>query len=452
MILETTVTDLFKRYHDFIAIPSVSVEKRGIEEAVAYLTKTFQRLGADQVDVWREEGNPVVFADFKGASETTLLIYNHYDVQPAGNSHEWQTPPFEATHVAGKVYGRGVSDCKGEIIARLIAIELLRQAGELPCRIKFMIEGEEEIGSRHLGTSLASHRHELVADACLWECGWKNEEEHLELACGVKGLLSFDLVARTASQAIHSSLACYIDNAAWRLTSALATLKDRRGEITIPGFHEGIRVLDAETRASVNELDFNEAAIRAQYHLTTAFVTDAPKEALVNGPTLNISQLKAGHEMSNHSIPAVASAKIDCRFVPDQEPSALLKLIRRHLDKEGFQDVEIRGAHYEGAYRSDSSTGFIQDAFEIAKGVYGEGMVKLIPNFAGGGPMALFGQQLKLPILAAGCSYAQSNVHGPNEHIRMADVAQNVTYLMALLKKSASQRLSQLLNEGLMLN
>ncbi|MFC6463712.1 M20/M25/M40 family metallo-hydrolase [Marinilactibacillus sp. GCM10026970] len=431
MISPNITQENLLQYSEFLRIPSVSIEKTGIQESITWLKAAFNRMHAQEIEVWNDFGDsPVVMTKFYGNSDQTLLIYNHYDVQPIGDAQAWTTVPFEPTIKDQKLFCRGASDCKGEIIARLMMIDHFQNTGGLPCNIVFFIEGEEEIGSPNLKHYIEKYQERLKADVSLWECGWKNENEQLEISCGVKGILSFDLEVHTAQQAIHSSYAGIIQNAGWQLVQCLASLKNHKNDITINGFHDDIEPLDDYLVEMIEQLDFDVEKFSDSLKLYASLIEGNYQKTLISEPTLNISQIKVGDQSSNNSIPASASARIDCRFVPKQSPDRLIQLIETHLKEHDFENVVIKNVHSEIAYRSDLSSPYVSRLIDSVRKIYGEDNYQLMPNFAGGGPMALFGERLNIPIVALGCSYSGSNVHSSNEHIRLNDLEQNVHCLI----------------------
>ncbi len=212
--------------YQYLKLPSISAQNQGITETADWLINQFSKLGAKRVEKWHDQGgNPIVFAEFEGQVDRTVLFYNHYDVQPPEPVAEWQTDPFEPTVRDGKLFARGTCDDKGELMSRLTLIKYFQEHGGLPVNLKFFVEGEEEIGSPHVDQSVIAHATDLAADVCIWEGGGKDEEENFQVTCGLKGIVSFDLHVQTAAVDLHSSLASYADNAAWRLVQALASLR-----------------------------------------------------------------------------------------------------------------------------------------------------------------------------------------------------------------------------------
>ncbi|MFC6274873.1 M20/M25/M40 family metallo-hydrolase [Levilactobacillus tangyuanensis] len=429
-----------QRLGKYLSIETVSAQKKGIPETVAFVQQSFEELGA-KVQVWRDipGSNPFIFATLPagatGNANKTLLFYNHYDVQPPEPLEEWHTEPFKLTEVDGKYVARGVSDDKGELMARLSAVKALQNAGGLPCNLKFVLEGEEEIGSVHIPQMTQKHAADLAANVVVWETGGKDADENFNITCGVKGIMSFELTVQTAAVDLHSSFAAYADNAAWRLTRALASLRGPDNQILVDGFYDDIRELTAPERSAIADLNFNEAKTRANFGITGPLVTDDPKTALTNATTMTINGLTSGYEGDGVKtvLPKFAKAKLDCRLVPDQRPERLAHLIQAQLDRNGFDDVHVNYLLGENPFRSDLTDPFVQATVATAHEVYGD-QVKLVPNTPGTGPQAPFDEALHAPIVAFGANWSGSGAHAPNESVRIADYAQDVFYTARLLQ------------------
>ncbi|HEX5502729.1 MAG TPA: M20/M25/M40 family metallo-hydrolase [Thermomicrobiales bacterium] len=402
--------------------PSVAAQQLGMAEC-AELTATLLRAHGFTAEVLPTGGAPVVYGEAPGASDKTLLCYNHYDVQPAEPLDLWQSPPFEPTRRDGRLYARGVSDDKGHIVSRLAAIRALRAVhGELPCRVKFIIEGEEEIGSTHLPAFIAAHRNLLAADGCLWEFGMVDYEGRPTTYLGMRGDFYVELAVRALDHDAHSGLGGSIfPNAAWRLVWALATLKGPDELITIPGWYDDVREPSARDLELLARLPDDEARLKESFGLDR-FLGGATGVALrrqaVFVPTCTISGLTSGYQGpgSKTVLPAAASAKVDFRLVPEQNPADLLVKLRRHLDERGFADVEIAQLGGERAARTDPDAPFVRLVAATAQEVYGQPLV-LAPLSGGSGPMHPFVKYLGVPIANAGIGSPNSNAHAPNEFI-----------------------------------
>ncbi|MBX3049176.1 MAG: M20/M25/M40 family metallo-hydrolase [Anaerolineales bacterium] len=406
------------------AVPSIAAQNLNLDECAELVAQMLQARGF-QTEIMPSGGAPVVYAERKGKTDKTLLFYNHYDVQPAEPLELWDSPPFEATRRDGKVYARGVSDDKGHFVSRLFALDaLLAQTDELPCNIKFVVEGEEEISSVHLPGFIEQHADKLAADACIWEFGYVDPDDKPMQILGMRGICYVQLEVELLSQDVHSGLGGSIfPNAAWRLVWALSTLKDQDERILIPGHYDNV--------LPPTELDRQLAAARPylgdeyrQRYGVKEFLrgTNSQPELLLQEtmePTCTICGLTAGYqgEGSKTVLPAKASAKVDFRLVPNQTPEEVLKNLRAHLDAQGFEDVKINYLGGEAPGRVDPRDPFIQLVANAAEGVYGWPQ-QIVPMSGASGPNHAFIHHLKLPVAAAGMGYPGGQVHAPNENIR----------------------------------
>lgn len=420
--------------------PSVAAQNLGMAETVALVRAQIEASGG-RVEVLADgPGQPVICAEFDGAGDRTLLFYNHYDVQPPEPLHEWTVPPFEGVIRDGRLYGRGVADNKGNIAARLAAIRVLRQRGPLPCKVRFLIEGEEEIGSPHLEGVIARHAERFAADACIWEFGGVDPEDRPQVYGGVKGICYLQLWVRAAEVDMHSSYAAVVENAAWRLTWALASIKGPDGRVRVPGFYDGIIPPSPRDRALAARIPFNPETLRTTYGLRRPLLTEgtgrSPVEALCFEPTCTICGLESGYygPGSKTVLPKAAQAKIDCRMVPGQDPEEICRRFRAHLDAEGFTDVEVELIGGELAYMTDAAHPFVELVLATAEAAWGRPPV-YHPISAGTGPMHPFGHILKLPVVSTGAGYYGSRAHAPDEHIRLADLEKGILHMAHLLEQ-----------------
>jgi acetylornithine deacetylase/succinyl-diaminopimelate desuccinylase-like protein len=415
-----------EEYFDLLRIPSVAAQGRGIMEASDMVKRRLDKLGVKDTQLLDTGGSPVVYGTL-GSGNRRLMIYDHYDVQPEDPIDLWTSPPFEPTIRDGKVYARGASDNKGNLMMRLQAIEAwIATQGELPLSIAFVIEGEEEIGSANLPTFCQQHADLLKADGCLWETGEVDDGGRPMIDCGAKGMQYVELVARGAAYDQHSAFAPIIPNPAWRLTWALQMLKDQSERIIIPGFYDRVRPLSAADREALNNLPENDEAMLAEYGVP-AFLRNARGaekwRRLLFEPTCNICGMIAGYtdQGSKTVLPAEARAKLDFRLVPDMEPKTVLNQIRNHLDDQGFGDIEIiemTGVH---PARSPLNSTIVQAAVASANATY-DVPAAVYPTMPGTGPMYMLCQQFGTPACSGpGCGYYGDKIHAPDENIRLAD-------------------------------
>ncbi len=420
--------------------PSVAAQGLGLAEC-AELTATMLREHGFRAEVLPTAGAPVVYGEAEGASDRTLLFYNHYDVQPIEPLELWESPPFEPARRDGRLYARGVNDDKGHIVSRLAAIRALRAVhGQLPCRVKFVIEGEEEIGSTNLPAFVEANRDLLRADGCIWEFGLVNYEGAPVTYLGMRGIFYVELSVRTLSHDAHSGLGSSIfPNAAWRLVWALATLKGPDERIRIAGWYDDVRGPSARDRELLARLPDEEGRLKEAYGLTD-FLGGATgvelRRRAVFEPTCTISGLTGGYQGpgSKTVLPATASAKIDFRLVPEQDPADLLRKLRRHLDEHGFADVAIRQLGGEHAARTDPDAPFVRMVAEAAEGLYDRPMV-LAPLSGGTGPMYPFVEHLGMPIANSGVATPDTNVHAPNEFVEIAEFLRGAKHAARILAR-----------------
>jgi acetylornithine deacetylase/succinyl-diaminopimelate desuccinylase-like protein len=418
--LDANIADLGR----LVAIPSVAAQNRGIEEGARFVRDLLVARGYT-AEICPTDGNPVVYGEGAGASDRTLLFYNHYDVQPAEPLDLWDSEPFTMARRGGAVYGRGISDDKGHIIARLHALDAVRKAygGTLPCRVKFLIEGEEEIGSKGIPAFVEKNQARLAADACVWEFGGEDDQGRPEQYLGLRGICYVELSVRTASVDAHSGLGGSIfPNAAWRLTWALASLKGRDERILIPGHYDSVQPASARDLELLAAMPDTAPEMRERYHLP-GFLNGMTggvemRRAEVFEPTCTISGLDSGYQGpgSKTIIPALARAKVDFRLVPDQTPEEVLANLRRHLDAQGFTDIEITPLGGGRPARTDPDHPFIAMSNAAARDAYGKDPV-VAPMIGGSGPNWPFTHVLKVPITMCGIGYPGGNFHAPNEHV-----------------------------------
>lgn len=406
------------------AIPSIAAQNRGLDECAALVTKMLERRGF-KAEIMPSGAAPVVYAERKGKANKTLLFYNHYDVQPPEPLELWESPPFEATRRDGKMFARGVSDDKGHFVSRLFALDaLLAQDPELPCNVKFVVEGEEEIGSVHIPAFVEKHAKKLAADACIWEFGYVDHRDVPMQVMGMRGICYVQLDIECLTQDVHSGLGGSIfPNAAWRLVWALSTLKDRNERILIPHHYDNVLPPSRRDREMAAKLPYEGDEYRQRYGVKEFLRgTDGHPELHLQEtlePTCTICGLSSGYEGlgSKTVLPAKAFAKVDFRLVPNQTPEEILKNLRAYLDAQGFEDIKITYLGGEAPGRTDPDDPFINLVVNTAKDVYGVPQDK-VPMSGGSGPNHAFLHFLKLPVAVAGLGYPGNQVHAPNENLR----------------------------------
>jgi acetylornithine deacetylase/succinyl-diaminopimelate desuccinylase-like protein len=440
--IESHLEDAIDLLRRFVALPSVSAQKQAVPETAAFVREMLESAGATTSVLEKEApGNPVVVGEIAGRSPYTLLLYNHYDVQPPEPLDLWTAPPFEMRRDGDLLYGRGISDNKGHIVSRLLALGAVAatHGGRLPVTVKFLVEGDEEIGSPRLQEFLDTHRERLAADGCLHEGGGVDSQGRPLISLGAKGILSVELSVRTAARDAHSSLGAVLPNAAWRLVWALASLKDGDENVLIPGFYDDVRPPDADEDRLLRELPSEE---ERQLALMGAgdFVRGVRgydyQLRLIFGPTVTINGLASGYTGPGGKtvLPAEATAKLDIRLVPDQNPADIAAKLRRHLVAHGFADVDVRASEGEHPARSDVRHPFVDVVRRTARAVYGKEPVT-VPNGAGTQPLHPIMSTLGVPIASAGLSNPDGRAHAPDENIRLSDLIAGTRHVAAIIEE-----------------
>ncbi|MBI2872598.1 MAG: M20/M25/M40 family metallo-hydrolase [Chloroflexi bacterium] len=406
------------------AQPSVSAQNYGVQECASLVGEVLTEAGFQaRLLPTADPRYPVVYAELSGESPHTLLLYNHYDVQPPDPLELWESPPFQPVEREGRLYGRGVYDDKGEIGARLAAVRaLLETRGRLPCTVKFLIEGAEEIGSPGLEAFVKEHRELLRADACIWEGGGVNWEGQPQITLGVKGMAYVELECRAAATDSHSSYAPVVPNAAWRLAWALSTLKGPDERVRIRGFYDDVVPPTEAELEAIRAMPAEEALYKESLGVRR-FLLDAQgfefRRRVLLEPTCNICGIQSGYtgEGTKTVLPAVARAKLDFRLVPEQRPEDIVAKLRVHLEEHGFQDVEVMALEGEAPARTPMDSPWVALVTNAARTVYGKEPV-IIPTMPGTGPMHPFVKVLGLPVASSGIGYPDNRIHAPNENIR----------------------------------
>lgn len=433
-------------FEEFIALESVSAQNRQLSETAEYVVNMFENLGGEaKILDDLDDSFPFIYGFFEagpgGNKEKTILFYNHFDVQPEEPIDLWETPPFKLTQKDGKFIARGVSDDKGELMVRLYAIQMLQQTDDgLPVNIKFIVEGEEEIGSPNIDAYLGKYADLLEADVAFWEGGNKNADDDIVLSGGVKGIAYFDIWVDSADTDIHSSKGAVVNNAAWRLVHALASLRTPENKINIEGFYDLMTEPTKKEKEAVEKIPFDVEKEKEVYGLKHPLITDdldyTPQEALVLYPTLTISGMESGYtdEGAKTVLPRTAKAKLDFRLVPGYTREKVEKLLRNHLDSHGFEDVQFSLLTELTPFRTDLDHPYVDTVVETAEEIYGVGNIVLEPNAAGGGPMYGFDKFLDVPIMGTGIGWSKSDIHAPNENVRIQDFYEGVAYIKTLLR------------------
>ena len=417
---------------DFIRIPSVSAKPENIPDVVRageWVAARLTAAGAERAEVLPTAGHPVVCAEWlhAGADKPTVLIYGHFDVQPAEPFDLWETPPFDPQIREGRIWGRGASDDKGGMLIPILAFEaMLKTNGTLPVNVKFFFEGQEEIGSPDLPPFVAANADRLKADMIFSADGLQWSPDQPQVVEALKGLVSLEITARVARSDLHSGLhGGGIANPAMALAHILASLKAADGMISVPGFYDDVLPLTDDVRAAIARVPFDEAAYLAESGAIATFGEPGytTRERLWARPTLDVNGLTSGWQGAGTKtvLPAEASAKITCRLVAAQSPEKVFDLIRDHVQANCPAGVTIEVRRNPG--RADpfllpSGHNGTAVASQVLEQVYGRAPYRT--RVGGSIPvMTTLLDVLGVHAVMFGFSHDDENLHAPNEFFRL---------------------------------
>jgi acetylornithine deacetylase/succinyl-diaminopimelate desuccinylase-like protein len=417
--------------------PSVSATGEGVTECAKLVAGLLSEHGLE-VTAIANPGNPVIIGRSIGRSERTLLMYNHYDVQPPDPVEEWDTPPFDPVIKDGNLFARGAADDKGELVARLAAIDAARYAngGTLPCNVLVVVEGDEEIGSPHMVEFVKKNRELLRCDGAIWEDSVMSPEGRPMLFLGYRGVTDVELTLRTISWDAHSRLGHILPNAAWRMIRALETLKDQDERILIKGFYDDA-MPPTEKESELLDLKPDYEDFWRRQLGVKEFVRGMSGKELnhaVFNPTCNIQGITSGYqgEGAKTIIASTATAKIDFRLVPNQRPDDICAKLRTHLNEHGFDDIEITEMGSIWPSKTDMDDPLVNLTAVTGEEVYGKAPI-IDPLASGSSPVYAFSVPLEIPVVNAGIGYYDNRIHAPNEHIRIEDFRQGVRHLARII-------------------
>jgi acetylornithine deacetylase/succinyl-diaminopimelate desuccinylase-like protein len=432
------VDDLLK----LVRQPSISAQGVGLEDCAEMVRSMMSSLGMKTTLMPIAGAPDIVCGVLEGDKNAkTLLIYNHYDVQPPDPLDEWKSDPFDPVVRDDRIYGRGAGDDKGELVARLKALESLINSGTVPkINLKWIVEGEEETGSHHLHKFVTSNRELLRSDACLWEGGEISPRGTPEIHLGVKGLLYVEFRLKVGEKDQHSSYAPVAPNPAWRLVDLLKSIKDEKEKILIDGFYDDAIAPSAEEKKLLWTNEFSSSELRKA--LKVDYLLGQTKDRndietitrLLYSPTANIAGFGSGYlgEGSKTIVPRQAFVKMDFRLVPNMRSKDILAKLKRHLKKNGFSDVKIIVHSGEDPAKTPISSNIARVLYDCSRMVYNK-PPNVWPTIAGTGPLSLFVNTLGIETaMGVGVSYPGSSFHAPNEHILLEHYHNAVKELICL--------------------
>lgn len=416
--------------NEFLRIPSISSlseHKEDIQYAAEWLASAFEKLNLENISITQTAGHPVVYADWLHAEgKPTILFYGHYDVQPVDPLNLWDSEPFNPTIRDNKLFARGASDDKGQVFMHLKMIEaLFATTGTLPVNVKFIYEGEEEIGSPHLPAYVEQYKEKLAADLILISDTGLYGPGKPAVCYGLRGLTGIQIDVRGAKGDLHSGLyGGGVQNAIHALAEILASFRDEHGTIQVEGFYDKVLPLTEEEREAYLALGFDEESVKQEVGVKELFGEQGYSylERTWARPTLEVNGVFGGFsgEGIKTVLPAEAGAKITCRLVPNQEPDEIVALLKAHVEKHKPAGVEINISEFDKGrpFLTPFDHPFIQAAGRSYEKVYN------VPTAytRGGGSIpivAAFDEILDLPVVLMGFGLSSENFHAPNEHFHL---------------------------------
>ena len=411
-----------------LAIPSISALPQhagDVKRCAEWCADEMRRIGLQNVRLIETPGNPVVYGDWLGApGAPTILFYGHYDVQPVDPLELWESPPFEATVRDGEIYARGSADDKGQVFMHLKAVEAhLKQSGRLPVNMKFILEGEEEVGSVNLDDFVRAHRSDLAADVVVISDSPMFARGVPSICYGLRGLVYCQIDLRGSSTDLHSgSFGGAVANPAFVLAQMLAQMKDRGGRVKITGFYDDVVPLQEEERKAWASLPFNERKYKKDFGIPKVYgETDyTTLERTWARPTFEVNGLLSGFtgEGAKTVLPAVAMAKVSMRLVPNQDPDKIAKLFEAHVLDIAPKTVDVKVTRMHGGkpWMTSYDNPFVKAAGRAIEKGFGQ---KPVYTREGGSipVVSTFQEELGLPSVLFGVGLPDENAHAPNEKL-----------------------------------
>jgi acetylornithine deacetylase/succinyl-diaminopimelate desuccinylase-like protein len=445
--IEENRVRILEELFELLRIPSISADSKHKDDVRRTADMVKFRLleaGADKAEICETAGHPIVFGEkIKDASLPTVLVYGHYDVQPADPLNLWDSPPFEPVIVDEKIFARGSCDDKGQFYMHIKAFEIMMRQNSLPCNIKFMIEGEEEVGSDNLGTFVKSNKEKLKADVILISDTAIISLDQPSITAGLRGLSYMEVEVTGPNRDLHSGVyGGAVANPINVLSKMIASLVDEKGRITIPGFYDKVDELSATERTAINKapFDLNEYKKELGIDEITGEEGYTTLERTGIRPTLDCNGIWGGYtgEGAKTVLPSKASAKISMRLVPNQDHLEITKLFTDHIKSITPKSVKVKvTAHHGGA---PAVTPTDSNAFKAASKAFEEVWGKTpIPTRDGGSIpiVALFKKELGLDTVLMGFGLDSDAIHSPNEHFGVKNFLLGIETIIAFYKNYA---------------
>ncbi|HLU09931.1 MAG TPA: dipeptidase [Oceanobacillus sp.] len=438
-----------QQLYDLLRIPSVSTDpqhKGDVQRAAEWLADDMRRIGVQKVELLPTQGHPIVYGEWMGAGENakTVLIYGHYDVQPAEMADGWSSEPFEPEERDGFIYARGSSDDKGQVFIHLKALEsYLKTQGTAPVNVKFLIEGEEEIGSKHLPEFIHANVERLRADVCVISDSGMPSIEQPAIVYALRGLTYMEIHVWGPSQDLHSgAFGGIVHNPALALAQIISKLHNPDNSIAVPGFYDDVLTLSEEERAELKKNDILESTLRAFTGIPQSWGEDGYtlRERQSARPTLEVNGLLSGFtgEGAKTVLPAKAMAKISCRLVSNQNPVRIYELVRDYVAKITPPTVrsEVRLLNQGDPAIVDIHAPAVQAAVRAYE--RGWGTKPIFMREGGSIPVvADFSRELNIPVILMGYGLNTDGAHGPDEHFSVEMFKRGIQTAICYLEEAA---------------
>jgi acetylornithine deacetylase/succinyl-diaminopimelate desuccinylase-like protein len=415
---------------EFLAIPSISSlpeHKEDVQKAANWAANALQEIGLENINVYPTEKHPVVYGDWlKAAGKPTVLIYGHYDVQPIDPVHLWDSPPFEAEIRENKLFARGASDDKGQVFMHIKALQaIFETTGTLPINVKFLIEGEEEIGSPSLPRFISENKELLSSDIIVVSDTSMMEPGKPTICYGLRGLCGLQINVKGPKSDLHSGLyGGAVQNPIHALVEIVNTFHDDKGRITVEGFYDSVADLTDAEKAAYDALGITEHSFIKQLGVPEMFGEEGftTLERTWVRPTLEVNGIYGGFQGEGIKtvLPSEAHAKITCRLVPDQDPDVIVNLLQKYIQAHTPPGVTVTTSLFDKG--APFVTPFDHPAIQAAGRAY-EKVYKVPTSYTRGGGsipiVAAFDQILKKPVVLMGFGLPDENFHAPNEHFHL---------------------------------
>jgi acetylornithine deacetylase/succinyl-diaminopimelate desuccinylase-like protein len=425
LFVEANRQRMLDELFELLRFPSISADakyKNDILKTADFVAQKLRDAGAEKVEVCHTAGNPIVYGEkIIDQSKPTVLVYGHYDVQPPDPLELWNTPPFEPTIRDEKIYARGACDDKGQFYMHVKAFELMMATNSLPCNIKFMIEGEEEVGSSNLAIFVKENKARLKADVVLISDTSMISMEHPSLETGLRGLSYLEVEVTGPNRDLHSGVyGGAVANPVTILAKMIASLHNENNHVTIPGFYDDVLDLTDAERNALNEAPYDEAEYKKDLGVAELWGEKGytTLERTGTRPTLELNGIWGGYigEGAKTVLPSKAHAKISMRLVPNQHSDAITELFTKHFEKIAPKSVKVRVTPHHGGEPAVTPTDSV--AYRAAQKAIAESFGKEPIPTRGGGSIpivALFEAELGIKTVLMGFGLDSDALHSPNE-------------------------------------